>query len=1044
MRLPVMLFLLALVSICAASETVCPPQCRKASQQQDVPTDIILTQQGLTSMGDIPLNAWLVCDGINGTTGTDNPASTPTIPCMSASKSIVAIIGYPFGLLLTRSIASYSRTIVLALVKCEITDIEDNALTGLVSMGRLDLRYNRLVHVKQGWFSGLKHLASLALSSNQIVRVDPGCFSDLANLHYLYMNDNLVRKVQPDWFLGLNKLNELNLESNCIEIIAAGTFQHLNKLYRLSLAGNSLQYLDGGTFWGLDSVIVLGSIAAGSETVPDTKAQNMALSLALGNSYGFSFFEGQDVSVKVSDFILCVRNGRHNSEQTFSWTFDSRKTHDYHTSQYHIKPCSSWGIYSQQITSQAPFVVMIQQGSPDQHNDDNSRCRQAWGNVGLTMAIVGGLQLRFVSFWEGNAEKETLAIAFDQTQQTDAGSNDSISVTCFLLKTDSSSRLVLDVNEARNMLNKTHSDPYGVCKEHADGLTSQRTPGRSNVFPRQQTRMTWEQTTLSGHHTTMAWQQTTLPGQQTTVAWQQTTSPPTSTILDIPAQEELIPIHLVVLVVLLPMLAFTFVLLLKKCIFVSDNHLDIHVNEPRVAVVSRRVRPASVPATSRVLNRSVSSRSLPISLSTKEPVYCEILDESISAAQRPLPALPPTYSEIPDNIPDVARSTSLPSLNTPKKKDQELGVSCRSLPASLRAIESTLCEFGEDNDDQLLFYAAATDLTLPVINQNGERGNTCVYNDGDRRQNWERHSICVYSDGVLRQKGERRSTRIYHDGVVRRRGERHSICVYSDGVLRQKGERRSTRIYHDGVVRRRGQPRNICVYNDSVDRPKRERRSICIYHDGVAKNLHSHKYSPSGRLDVYGRGIADKSHRVRFYGNVEEAFHGTRGVTALVSSRDQGTRTYLNTRLGHETPTSHGVTSTTDGCMSHSGEGITNCTYTSLPNLCGPFQVNEDNGSGCRMKRACSQPALQNPSEESLVSTQPNNYWPYWQMVEDKVLKVKLSRSLPVLLTDSSDVSQSEAICTLSVAYGPWDVIKVGRNRSRERRASLPSLLTPM
>ncbi|XP_019630604.1 PREDICTED: uncharacterized protein LOC109474703 [Branchiostoma belcheri] len=202
-------------------------------------------------------------------------------------------------------------------------------------MGRLDLTYNRLVHVKRSWFAVLtSFLVSLALSSNQITRMEPRCFTGLWNLHYLYLNDNLLRNVDPDWFTGLNKLNELNLELNCIEVIDAGTFEHLTQLYRLTLAGNSLSHLDGGTFWGLNSLIVLGKIGARS-------AHDLEWSLALGNSD--DFYKGQDVSVKID------------------------------------------------------------------------QCRQAWGAAGLTVALYGWLNLRLVSFWEENEEKETLAIVFDQT-----------------------------------------------------------------------------------------------------------------------------------------------------------------------------------------------------------------------------------------------------------------------------------------------------------------------------------------------------------------------------------------------------------------------------------------------------------------------------------------------------------------------------------------------------------------------------------------------------------------------------------------------------
>ncbi|CAH1263543.1 Hypp2726 [Branchiostoma lanceolatum] len=105
----------------------------------------------------------------------------------------------------------------------------------------------------------------------------------------------------------------------------------------------------------------------------------------------------------------------------------------------------------------------------------------------------------------------------------------------------------------------------------------------------------------------------------------------------------------------------------------------------RHAAVSRRVRSASLPVISRpsaALHRKASCRSLPSTLHSVEPSYCEISDEAVLAT-RPLPALPPTYWEISD-VPDV---------------------------------EPTYCYISEDEDDDddddpLPFYAAAADLTL--------------------------------------------------------------------------------------------------------------------------------------------------------------------------------------------------------------------------------------------------------------------------------------------------------------------------------------------
>ncbi|CAH1263396.1 Hypp2687 [Branchiostoma lanceolatum] len=120
-----------------------------------------------------------------------------------------------------------------------------------------------------------------------------------------------------------------------------------------------------------------------------------------------------------------------------------------------------------------------------------------------------------------------------------------------------------------------------------------------------------------------------------------------------------------------------------------SNKQDLQLAIEQHGAVSRRVRSASLPDISRpsaALHRKASCRSLPSALNSIEPTYCEISDEA-SLATRPLPALPHTYWEIPDN-PDA---------------------------------EPTSWDISENKDSDDPFYAAAADLTLAG---NGEGRST--------------------------------------------------------------------------------------------------------------------------------------------------------------------------------------------------------------------------------------------------------------------------------------------------------------------------------
>ncbi|XP_019641839.1 PREDICTED: uncharacterized protein LOC109483286 [Branchiostoma belcheri] len=115
------------------------------------------------------------------------------------------------------------------------------------------------------------------------------------------------------------------------------------------------------------------------------------------------------------------------------------------------------------------------------------------------------------------------------------------------------------------------------------------------------------------------------------------------------------------------------------------------------------VRSASLPDLRRTQRKvpddTVSCRSLPTVLNSIEPTYSEIPDH-VAVAQRPLPALPHIYSEIPDDfVLQLRRQASLSAITGRQEVVKDDTVSCKSLPATLHPCEYAYCNISDDDDD---------------------------------------------------------------------------------------------------------------------------------------------------------------------------------------------------------------------------------------------------------------------------------------------------------------------------------------------------------
>ncbi|KAI8504753.1 hypothetical protein Bbelb_178710 [Branchiostoma belcheri] len=689
-----LLVLVLAVYACTAFGSFCPQQCRKASRPVPIAQHIRSNLGGSLAKW-VPFHIWTVCKGVNETV-----AVPQVIPCLTGYTGVVAVVGYPVGFVSVKTLAGLCPrcTATLALVKCEIADIEENVLAGISSLWMLALDYNKLTHIRQNCFSGLKSLHTLSLSNNEIVRVETGSFMDLGLLEILNLENNPLQTVDPDWFPGLQEIAELHLESSSIPLDA---FQYLDGLSDLTLGGN-FPFLDGDTFWGLrNAPLLIRVVRERLGTVRDSVVRDEAWSLYLYNHMDEQrkrIIRRQYVSLMVSNNLLCmITHDPLNNEQTLGYTSNVSNVYDPGL----VKNISSsYGLSNILTESRAHFVVLLKTGSPNQHtpHDDTAQCRQGWEQNGtLLVALQDGLRMRLKSLWEGNTTMSGLAFTLFRTTQntsTNGSATDNLknftqtndrNITCLVLANENITRLVLTTvppeDQKRN--NKTcRPDSGHYCPP------SNRTSTRRNQT----------QEVLTSEYL-----KTTSPA----------STPQVSTVLNTTAPDDTSIYPAIPIVSLLGLGLVLIVVMLKKVLNLSNTKDDRARIVPHAT--SGRARSASLPAIphphSDVPHRQVvPCRSLPTTLRSVEPTYCEIPDEAAHLVHH-------TYWEIPEGgMSDVNRSARTHT----RREGREGAVSCQSLLSALPSTEPTYCNIpdsdnNDDDDAPLPFYGIAVDLTLPSV-----------------------------------------------------------------------------------------------------------------------------------------------------------------------------------------------------------------------------------------------------------------------------------------------------------------------------------------
>ena len=134
--------------------------------------------------------------------------------------------------------ANTATLTALRLLKCNIEQIDTDALRLLVSLKELELPENKLKTIAPGLFSGNKFLTRIVLRANRIESLAAATFSQLESLDSLDLSQNQLRAIPADLPRGLK---HLYLGENQIQRVDSIPFPNLQ---RLNLCNNQIFYFN--------------------------------------------------------------------------------------------------------------------------------------------------------------------------------------------------------------------------------------------------------------------------------------------------------------------------------------------------------------------------------------------------------------------------------------------------------------------------------------------------------------------------------------------------------------------------------------------------------------------------------------------------------------------------------------------------------------------------------------------------------------------------------------------------------------------------------
>lgn len=125
---------------------------------------------------------------------------------------------------------------------------------------KLDLSFNELRTLPENaGFSRLRRLQLLDLRNNNLSDVNSDALTGLVSLRVLNLANNKIENLPQGLFSNSRELREVHLQNNSLYSLAKGLFHRLEQLLVIDLSGNQLtsNHIDEGTFSGLIRLIVL-------------------------------------------------------------------------------------------------------------------------------------------------------------------------------------------------------------------------------------------------------------------------------------------------------------------------------------------------------------------------------------------------------------------------------------------------------------------------------------------------------------------------------------------------------------------------------------------------------------------------------------------------------------------------------------------------------------------------------------------------------------------------------------------------------------------
>ncbi|XP_051169305.1 leucine-rich repeat-containing protein 70-like [Leptopilina boulardi] len=104
--------------------------------------------------------------------------------------------------------------VVLSIVHCNMEDIEDDALKGMVNLKRLIVSHNKLKKVKAAWFKDAVNVKMIDIQDNMIEMVEDDVAEHWKNVEMLHMSGNKVKCMSVDFMNHMTKLNHVDMEMN--------------------------------------------------------------------------------------------------------------------------------------------------------------------------------------------------------------------------------------------------------------------------------------------------------------------------------------------------------------------------------------------------------------------------------------------------------------------------------------------------------------------------------------------------------------------------------------------------------------------------------------------------------------------------------------------------------------------------------------------------------------------------------------------------------------------------------------------------------------